>query len=576
MALEINQDLLSRISLAIVIGIVIVGALIGLKVAGFLGGDEAPSVSGGKDSLPGATESSATIRSTSSSSKQAADDTGNKEITIDWDYKDRSFSYSALITNKTYNAFKSRRTIPAGTNTGDIITQYVVTEGDGGIVGGLAGYILRQSVENGWGDYDTIMNTIACIEQFGPGNFENTKDDGNYRYPLVTLWDGGGDREDMSILAASMFEAMGYPVAFMVFPEQYDRGHMIWEYPAIGIRCEDETGGRTYVLSRNTTVGTVNCYPQTGAFNVPASPGFEPESGCFTGNATIKYEDGRTVPAGEVSWDIPSGTISARDGLASTPGAVPVVCRIVNASWVTGESYVYIDTMDSSVLPGTIPGEFARVEPGIFTSLIGPENGIKITRDDRIDSSMPPLLRIPSPLEDTSGVKFRAGIAEVLGLPVPLGVVDEAGEANVALEDEYWENVWYDATVNAYDQVWFLDVLDYEVTEPMLLYTKSNEIYVSPPAAWRIRCEALPVDPPDRDLEGISSFSDIRVAVFKVDENNGSAGLAGEMSFGYKTGQENVKYLNMFETGNFYIATFVRNCEAEVSIQVHGKGQGLV
>ncbi|WP_048152270.1 hypothetical protein [Methanolacinia paynteri] len=573
MDLAINQDLLSKITIAIVIGIVIVGAIIGLKVAGFLGGDESGSITSGPNSLSTATESSSTIR-TQNSSQSTNEDSDEKVVDFNWTYKDKQFSLSFTIENSTYNSFKAKRagSVP-GEETGDVITEYIVTDGDGRLVRGLSNYILEQSVENGWGDYDTIMNTIACIEQFGPGDFENTANDGSYRYPLETVWEGKGDREDMSILAASILDQMGYPVAIMVYPDQYDRGQMIWEYPAIGIRCEEGTDGKTYTVLRSVPAGNVNCYIQAGTFNIPSMQSFKPKYGYFEGNGTVEYSDGQTAAAGEVSWNIPAATLETPENFTSRPGMVPVLCRIENASWVAGDSYVYIDVLNSSVLPGEIPGELSKTEPEIFDTLIDPENDITITRDDEIDSTMTPLLRRPSPLEDISDTEFKAGISEVLGLPPgPVGLVDEISEANNALEDEYWEDVWYDTNVNYYDQTWYLNVINYEIAEPTLLYTKSNEIYISPPSAWRIECVARPVDPPDRDLDEISSFSDIRIAVFRVDEDNGTATLAGEMSYGYKTGQENVKYLPFYETGNFYIAVFVRNCEAEISIQVHGSG----
>ena len=44
-----------------------------------------------------------------------------------------------------------------------------------------------------------------------------------------------------------------------------------------------------------------------------------------------------------------------------------------------------------------------------------------------------------------------------------------------------------------------------------------------------------------------------------------------EFAYGHTSGQEIVNYLNFYEPGNFYIVTFVRNCEAEVAIQMHGR-----
>jgi len=566
MVRTIDQTFLSRITIVIIIGIVIVGALIGLRVAGVFGEESTPAVPGADDD-----RGRADMRNASQTGAESPDE---RTLMLNWTYRDRPFAYACTVRNATYNTFRSKHVnITPNMTTGDIIAQYVATDGDDGLVDGIAGYILEQSVENGWGDYDTIRNTIACAAQYGPGRFVNTPPDGHYRYPVETLWEGKGDRDDINVLAASILKAMGYPVAFMVFPEQYDRGYLIWEYPALGIRCNDTVDGRTYTIRHHTGIGTVTCYPQSRTCNIPDVPSLEPESGYFTGNTTVGYADGQTVAAGEATWDIPARTIIYRKGFVPPAGMTPVFYRMENASWVTTtESFIYIDALNATALPGEIPGELAKVEPVIVTTLIDAGNDITISRDDLIDASLTALLRTPSPLKTGAGPKLNESIPERLGIRVPTGMVDEIGRANRISEDAYWQNVWYDTEVNFYDRTWYLDVLNYEIVGNRSLYTKSNEIYISPTEAWRIRYEVVPKNPPDRDLEGLSSFSDMRFAVYKVDEVNNTVSFIGEFAYGHTSGQETVNYHTFYETGNFYIVTFVRNCEAVVSIQMHGKG----
>ncbi|WP_067050616.1 hypothetical protein [Methanofollis ethanolicus] len=567
----IDQTLLTRLTIAIIIGIVIVSALIGLRVMGVLEEGSTPTVPGA-DSDGDSTD----IRSTSptpSPSRTGAKNSDERTLTLNWTYRDRQFVYACTVKNATYNMFRSKNaSITSNMTTGDLVAQSVATDGDGGLVDGIAGYILEQSVENGWGDYDTIRNTVACVQQYGPGEFVNTPPDGHYRHPVETLWEGTGDRDDINILAASVLKAMGYPVAFLVFPEQYDRGHLIWEYPAVGIRCDDTIDGRTYTALHHTEIGTVTCYPQSRTCSLPDVSFPEPESGYFTGNTTVGYADGRTVAAGEAAWDIPARTIAYPEGFVPPAGMTPIFYRMENASWVTTESFIYIDALNATALPGEVPGELAKVEPVIVTTLIDAGNNIAISRDDLIDASLTASLRTPSPLKTDAGPELRESLSGRLGIRVPTGMVDEVGRVNRISEDAYWQDVWYDTKVNFYDRTWYLDVMNYEVIENQPLYTKSNEIYISPTEAWRIRYEAVPKNPPDNDIEGLSSFSDMRFAVYKVDEETGSAMLVDEFAYGHTSGQDTVNYHTFYETGTFYIVTFVRNCEAVVSIQMHGKG----
>jgi hypothetical protein len=564
MVFTINQDILTKLTIVAVIGIVVVGALIVLQVAGVFGDGDTPLEPGETPPVP--TPPFETPPS------QAEDE---KTLMLNWTYRDRPFSYTTVITNATYDAFRLRDPgVTPDMTTGDAVARYVTTDGDAGTIGGIADYILEQSVQNGWGDYDTIRNTAAFVQRYGSGGFTENISDGRYRYPVETLWEETGGREDVTILAASLLKDMGYPVALLVFPEQYDRGYLIPEYTAIGIRCKDVVEGRTYTESNAEEIGTVICYPQNRTFDTPDSPSFEANFGYFTGNATVDYADGRTVAAGEAAWDIPSGVLTYREDFRP-PRGTPVSIAMENASYVTEESFVYVDVLNATYLPGEVPGALAKAEPEIVTTLIDAENDITVHRDDLIDSSLTPLLRTPSPLktEKSPGLKVDESIKERLGLPASTGsIFSEVDTVNRVKEDDYWQDVWYDTRTDFHDEVWYLEVLNYEVPGSRPLYTRANEMYISPTSPWRIKYQAVPLNVPDRDLEGLSPFSEMRFVVYKVDEGNSTVKFVGEFAHGHTSGQETVNYHAFYETGNFYIVTFVRNCEAEVAIQMHGRG----
>ena len=561
MVFTLNQNTLTRITIAAVIGIIVIGVLIGLQVAGVFGERSAPPEPG--------EETPPVLTPPPTSAEE-----DEKILALNWTYRDRSFEYTGVITSATYTAFRSRNAgVAPGMTTGDAVARYVATDGDAGLVDGIADYILEQSVRNGWGDYDTIRNTAALVQQYGPGKFTTNLPDGRYRYPVEMLWEGTGDRDDATILAASILKSMGYPVALLVFPEQFDRGYLIPEYTAIGIRCEEAVEGRTYAVSTAKEIGAVTCYPQNRTFDTPDALYFEADTGHFVGNTTIGYADGQTAAAGEAVWDIPSGKLIRWEGSVSRRGMTPVNYTMENASWVIiEESFVYIDVLNAASLAGEVPGELARVDPEIVTSLIDAGNDVVIHRDDLVDSSLTLRLRTPSPLKTGAGLKVNESIQDRLKIPVAAGIFSEADAANRIKEDGYWQDVWYDTRVDFHDEVWYLEVLNYEIPGSRPLYTKANEIYISPPSAWRIKYQAVPRNVPDRDLEGLSPFSDMRFAVYKVDEGNNTVKFIGEFAYGHTSGQETVNYLNFYEPGNFYIVTFVRNCEAEVAIQMHGRG----
>lgn len=560
MVFTLNQNTLTRITIAAVIGIIVIGALIGLQVAGVFGERSAPPVPG-EETSPDFTPPS------------ASEEEDEKILALNWIYRDRSFEYTGVITNATYTAFRSRNAgISPGMMTGDAVARYVTTDGDAGLIDGIADYILEQSVRNGWGDYDTIRNTATLVQQYGPGKFTTSLPDGRYRYPVEILWEETGDRDDATILAASILKSMGYPVALLVFPEQFDRGYLIPEYTAIGIRCEDPVEGRAYTSHTTEEVGTVICSPQNRTFDTPDVPYFRANSGHFLGNTTIDYAHGQVMAAGEATWNISAAQLTYREGFAPPRGMTPVNYTMENASWINEESFVYIDILNAASLAGVVPGELAHVEPEIVTTLIDAGNDIVIHRDDLVDSSLTLRLRTPSPLKTGAGLKVYESIQDRLKIPVSAGIFSEADAANRIKEDEYWQDVWYDTRVDFHNEAWYLEVLNYEIPGSRALYTKANEMYISPPSAWRIKYQVIPRNAPDRDLEGLSPFSDMRFAVYKVDEENNTVKFIDEFAYGHTSGQEIVNYLNFYEPGNFYIVTFVRNCEAEVAIQMHGRG----
>ncbi len=585
MNVSIDQKFLNRVIVLLVVCMIVTGVLIGLKTFGFFGSAQKnPDATSARNvTLEYSGEDGSYGRNTSvlqgqpqNSTSPGEDDT--KTLTFSWIYNNESFQYTQAVSNSTYYSFKpakAQNSSADGSAREARLLPYVITTGDEGLVHGIAAYILAESAKHGWGDYDTMGSLVSFLAHYdGSGSFRNLPPAASYKYPFQTLYDGAGSRDDVTILGTSLLKSMGYPVAFLDYPRQYDRGFFIYEYEGAAVRCDESVPGRKYFTEEIADVGTATCRPGTGLCYLQNGSVSRMATGILRGNTSIVYSDNRTQDAGVADWDIRSGIISYRDGFSPRSDRVAVSLEIENASWVNREYYCYVDTANPFVLPATIPGPLAKADPVVLPLTNGAGEGITIYRDNRIDAGLNASLRSPSPLTVTNNSGeplFEQSISGDLNIPVPSGNTDEILPENQQREQQYWSDVWYDKSTWYYDQVWYLDVVNYSVIEQSYLYTRQNEIYVAPASAWRIRYATVPVNPPDEDLPGLSTFSDMRFAVYKIDEETHTAHLFDTFSYGYATGQEDLKYRYYYETGTFYIAVFVRNCEADVAVQMHGK-----
>ncbi len=593
MNLTLNQQFLNKLIIVLVAGMIITGVLIGLKVAGVFGSENKNALSGSSVEETGntgtghdeqsAVSSRENVRGVNASTTSSGESDEEKEVTVTWVFKNETFTYSRTVSNSTYSVLE--RKAPAGSGSssngtvpGERLGRYMVTTGDDGLTQSLAAYFLNESQSRGWGDYDTIENIVTFMQHYNSaGTFQNLPQASSYKYPYMTFYDEAGSRDDVTIFAGSILKSMGYPVALLVYPRQYDRGYFIYPYEGIAIRSNESVPGIKYYSEEATYVGTVSCELVPGQYTVMNQASFRPADGIFRGNTTIYYLDNRTVPAGIAEYDIRTGTMAYVKDFAPPADAVPDHFVLTNASWIDYEYFSYIDTADPANLPGTIPGALAKTTPSLVSTLIDDKNRIRIYRDDRMTSNLQPSLRSPAPLASGNAtgttVSFTdaRSITDELRIPVASGDIDDVGPQNEQAKDEYWHDVWYDRSNWYYDQKWYLDVLNYNVIENQYLYTREDEIFVAPATAWRIRYSGVPTNPPDQDVPDLSTFSDMRFAVYKVDPATNTASLFDTFSYGYETGQNTIKYRNYYEPGSFYIAVFVRNCKADVSIQMNGK-----
>jgi len=87
-----------------------------------------------------------------------------------------------------------------------------------------------------------------CIEYM----FEREEDP---KFPIETLWEGGGDCEDKAILAAALLKALGYDVVFVTYPYYFTGHAMLGVAVPLSKGCYVSYRGKKYYLLDVTNKG---------------------------------------------------------------------------------------------------------------------------------------------------------------------------------------------------------------------------------------------------------------------------------------------------------------------------------
>lgn len=160
-----------------------------------------------------------------------ADSTKAKKVDYHWEYPIDWFEwdYSLNIPVAAYEAYKSvdRENIYG-------YTEYISEESDDEYLALLTQKFVDAGDESGFEDIDTIYLIITFVQSLNyMSDYETTGYDEYPKYPLETLYDKGGDCEDMSILLASLLTELGYGTALICFDD-----HM-----GVGIKGSDDLPG---------------------------------------------------------------------------------------------------------------------------------------------------------------------------------------------------------------------------------------------------------------------------------------------------------------------------------------------
>ena len=550
MDLAFDESLFKKVIGVLVAAIVIVGlvAVLWFSGIGFPGQEPAPVTPTpvGPGSDPGPEKEEAV--------------TGWK--TYAWSYNETEMVMNLYIPDATHQRF-----VAASYGSYDEkpqrMAEYVVTDGDDGVIGTVADWFLDTSLALGYGDSDTVANVLAFVESLNYTTDEERLATPDYpNYPVITLATGEGDSEDHTILAAAILDKMGYGVGLLYYPATHDRRTIIPEATALALVTDGTVPGRLYWTVAEMSAGKFVYYPENGTFDAALpEEGLDLESGWYSGSAVWNtttasgafedvyyYPANRTFVAGSGVPDI--DTIVVEDAVWNQP-------VIVSAVWAVNTTEKGVSR---SAYDGMVP---------FFNGGDGLWQGHVLSRDDRLDADT--TVAGKQPLGEAPPFSTNESLTEALRIPV--SGPSPSPMTWLELVQDYYASTWYPSGLSwTYDDKWKLHENFLTMQDPLL---RNPEVYslwgvteVVAPVPWRITYTVQKMDE-DHSDKNMTPYSDVRFALYRIED--GAAVF--DRAFGWQTiyGAELRKTEAVFGPGDYAVAVFVRNCKVDVAIEYHGK-----
>jgi len=147
-----------------------------------------------------------------------------------WNYGGYEWYLTMNFDEGIYNVYKSR------TRSRDY-DLFVSDPYDDELIKSIADTLKKVGKDNGLTDLQIPYLAISFVQALPYTSDKVTTGFDEYpRFPYETLYDGGGDCEDTSILASAILQEMGYGVALIELPS-----HM-----AVGVKCSSDIPGYSY------------------------------------------------------------------------------------------------------------------------------------------------------------------------------------------------------------------------------------------------------------------------------------------------------------------------------------------
>ena len=157
---------------------------------------------------------------------------GSDTITryYEWEYDGTKFSMTAEYYKDSYETYSER------TRSRDF-DKFVTDTYDDTLISQLTSHMEEMAHDGGYGENDIPYITMAFVQSLPYVSDSASAGYDEYpRFPFETLYHGGGDCEDSSILLAALLYDMGYGVALLELP-----GHM-----AVGVKGDADLSGSYY------------------------------------------------------------------------------------------------------------------------------------------------------------------------------------------------------------------------------------------------------------------------------------------------------------------------------------------
>ena len=165
--------------------------------------------------------------------------------TYSWKYQGQTLSAYAVISKDIYKKYN--------TSFGKNPSAYIIANDEDGAVRSIASAIQRAASQYGYSGQDTVDCAVAFVKSLSYKTDRETGHTGSYpRTPLVTLAEGVGDSEDLSILAAAILDSLGYSAAVISYDDITFNQKQVPHAAALGIPGTSNAEGPVYNLTKNT------------------------------------------------------------------------------------------------------------------------------------------------------------------------------------------------------------------------------------------------------------------------------------------------------------------------------------
>lgn len=213
--------------------VIILIAAAAVLLAGIIAIYAAPGLLGGLNSV---------LHPDAAQNQSAAEETGPWGLkSFAWEYQNQSFTADVEITKEVYQSQNKA--------LGTDLTGYILSDATAPI----ASQIAAQASALNFDDRQTADLAIAFARSIAYGTDDETGHPSTYpRTPAVTLADGTGDSEDLTILASALLENLGFASAILSYPAIEQNSIHVPHAAALGVPGTQTDEGPLYNLSNRT------------------------------------------------------------------------------------------------------------------------------------------------------------------------------------------------------------------------------------------------------------------------------------------------------------------------------------